>query len=234
MSAAAVPEPDGALPLALRALEDAIYALIEPKVALAGSHDCPDCHNPDCEPTCTEHTCPGHTVAIDSLYMQLYDSVGSRGSSGNMSKASKSQPPAWVDAIDLLDEIDTALEIWQPAFTGTPPTVGRIREIAERNWRPQDCRSIEQIATALESWAKDIQTLLDPPPSKHVAAACPACGHKTAVRKDSAGEHVRVPALQLVPATGCTCLVCHAFWAPEFYLHLSRVLGFEMPEGVLE
>jgi len=173
-------------------------------------------------------------VAIDSLYMQLYDSVGSRGASGNMSTASKSQPPMWVDAVDLLTEIDTALEIWQPAFTGTPPTVGRIRELGRRDWRPQDCRAIEQIASAFLAWAKDIETLLDPPASKHVAAACPACGHKTAVRKDSAGEHVRVPALQLVAATGCTCLVCRTFWAPEYYMHLSRVLGFDMPAGVLE
>jgi predicted RNA-binding Zn-ribbon protein involved in translation (DUF1610 family) len=131
-------------------------------------------------------------------------------------------------------EIDTALEIWQPQYTGTPPAVGRLRGLQARKWRPQDVHGIDQISAACEAWAKDITALLNPVSVKHVAAACPACGTKTIHRRDSGGELVRQPALQIVALQGCTCLHCHTTWAPQYYLHLCRVLGFDMPAGVLE
>ena len=47
-------------------------------------------------------------------------------------------------------------------------------------------------------------------------------------------EHVRVPALQIIAEQGCTCLVCRACWTPDRYLLLCRVLGYSLPDGVLE
>ncbi len=61
-----------------------------------------------------------------------------------------------------------------------------------------------------------------PDPAAHKARrrGCLAYGHKTALRRESAGELVRVPASQIVDEIGCTCVVCHAHWAPSHYLHL--------------
>ena len=56
----------------------------------------------------------------------------------------------------------------------------------------------------------------------------------THVYRDAAGEMVRMPALQIVADTGCTCQACKHTWGPELFLHLARVLGFDTPEGVLD
>jgi hypothetical protein len=64
--------------------------------------------------------------------------------------------------------------------------------------------------------------------------AVPACGATTVYRKDSTGELVRQPALQIVAEHGCTCQACRYTWAPSHYLLLCKVLGFELPAGVLE
>ncbi|BDE13500.1 hypothetical protein Mkiyose1665_18330 [Mycobacterium kiyosense] len=86
----------------------------------------------------------------------------------------------------------------------------------------------------VESCCFSVQSLLHPASVKHVSAPCPACGAATAYRRDSAGELVRVPALQIVTETGCTCQVCRHTWGPGLFMHLARVLGFGAPTGVLE
>lgn len=232
---------DGNLPAAREHLHNAIAALIDPVPALAGQPDCPDCHNQNCEPDCTEHRCPGHTTFTDSLYIQLYDAVP--GEQGTGHGTARSLPALWLDAAKTLSEIDAATRKWVPWYehcrqcqhcAQKPPTVARLEILRDRRWRPQDCAEIRSKTADLERWVIDIETLLTPQHVKHVAAACPACGHKTAQRRDSAGELVRVPALQIVTDTGCTCIVCKATWGPQLYLHLCRVLGFPLPAGVLE
>jgi hypothetical protein len=79
-----------------------------------------------------------------------------------------------------------------------------------------------------------VRSLLHATSVKQLSAPCPACGAKSAFRRDSAGELVRQPALQIITEIGCTCLVCRHTWGPELYLHLARVLGFEIPAGVIE
>jgi hypothetical protein len=106
--------------------------------------------------------------------------------------------------------------------------------LAARPWRPQDTRSVEQIPGNVESWAVQIGALLDPQHVKHFSAACPACGATTVYRRDSAGERVRMPALQIVAETGCTCQACRHTWLPHHYLLLCTVLGFGPPAGILE
>jgi hypothetical protein len=63
---------------------------------------------------------------------------------------------------------------------------------------------------------------------------CLACGAITVYRRDSAGELVRQPALQIVAEAGCSSIDRRYTWAPSHYLHLCRVLGLELPAGVLE
>jgi hypothetical protein len=228
--------PDGDLPSALRRLEDAVIALIDEPLKLAGRHDCTSCHNETCEHDCTLHTCPGHLTPTDSLYVQLRDAV-EEGRSGGSQGASRprSLPTGWIDAQKVLDEIDFAVSLWQPGHNEDPtPTVGRLNHMLRLKYRPQDVHGLDQKSEALVSWVKDINDLFDPPKVKHLSAPCPACGATTAHRKDSAGEVVRVPALQIIAEIGCTCQACRYTWSPEYYVHLCRVLGFELPAGVLE
>jgi hypothetical protein len=172
----------------------------------------------------------GAVLVAPSLYEQLVEAVPGQflGRSG----LAHSQPPLWVDAVDLLAEIDTNVRVWYPDVS--VGTVRRLRLLARYGWRPQDTELITGYGRQLESWAVSVQSLLNPAAVKQLSAPCPACNATSAYRRDSAGERVRVPALQIVTEIGCTCLVCRHTWGPELYLHLARVLGFRAPTGVLE
>ena len=202
---------EAGLPLVVRELEHAIRVLIDPKHTYIDGE---------------RHTGP-------SLYMQLWDATPAEQISGR--RVTESTAPSWIDALNLRIEIDTRIEIEQPSFRGVPPTVGRLREIAKRSWRPQDVRYITQLTHALELWAKEIDTLLNPKPNWSLPAACPACGQSVVYKRDAAGERVRQPALQIGPQ-GCFCAnpQCDAHWAPEHFLFLSNLLGYPLPNGVLE
>lgn len=145
-------------------------------------------------------------------------------------KAAGSMPPVWVDALDLRVEIDNAVECWHPTGTTTP---ARLRALAARRWRPEESRQVDQLTRNVESWCVEIRSLLDPDRVRRISAPCPACGASHVYRQNSAGEDVRQPALQLVGNQGCTCLACRHTWLPQHYLLLSRVLGFDAPEGVV-
>ena len=85
---------------------------------------------------------------------------------------------------------------------------------------------------ALEAWVAQIRELLDPPARWSLPNPCPACGVRTVYRiKD--GEHLRMAALQ-VGAEGCECQSCRTVWTPDRFVWLARLLGYEMPAGVLE
>lgn len=207
---AAVSE-DGNLPAARTALEDALHALCGPQSRVVDDR----------------------LVYIPSRYLQLLDAtMGEQVNTGG-GGGSKSRPPFWLDAYDLRAEIDVAVECWQPAFTGTPPTVGRLHWIAQRKWRPQDVRQIDQITRAVAEWAHSIDTLLDPPRRWTLPSPCPECKTATVYKRDAAGELIRQPALQISP-TGCICARCKTHWPPEHFLLLASVLGCEIPEGVVD
>lgn len=170
------PQPtteDGNLPEALTDFDDALTALTDRQTIW---------HN-------------NEPIHAPSLYMQLWDAIqGEQATGGGVAR---SMPPIWCDATDLLHEIDTAATAWQPQPDGIPPTIGRLKALRNRPWRPQDTRQITQITNALKSWTTRITQLLNPEHIKHVSAPCPACGKQTVYRKDSAGELVRQPALQI-------------------------------------
>lgn len=204
-------DQDGNLPAALNNLTHAVTALTEPRPQLVD----------------------GRLLKQPSWYMQLWDAVSGEQSNTGGGGGSKSRPPFWTDAFDTLNEIDTAVAVWQPAYTGTPPTVGRLHTLQAHKWRPQDVRAITQITAALQAWVITIETLLNPQPKWTLPNPCPACGTTTIHRRDGAGEMVRQPALQIGP-NGCTCQHCRYTWAPAYFTHLAAVLGFALPAGVLE
>jgi hypothetical protein len=194
---------DGQLQPALNALDDAIWALTDPQRQYIDG---------------TLHTGP-------SWYMQLWDAVsGESTNGGGGGSGSKSQIPFWLDAFQILDEIDTALAVWQPAFTGVPATVGRLKCLRARSWRPQDCKQIEQITTNLLEWVAAIEGLLNPKPRWSLPYPCPNCGADKVYKPDSTGTPVRQYALALSPE-GCTCGACKAHWPQGRFLFLGRLLN---------
>lgn len=212
MNAAAVtPEGGQDLSGALARLEDAVHALIGPQ----------------------SHVHDNQVRTGPSRYMMLWDATEGEQSNTGAGSGGKSRPPLWLDAFDLLREIDIAVEAWSPQPSGVPPTVGRLRTILTKKYRPQDVRAVEQITNAAQSWTAAIDELLNPTPKWTLPSPCPACSRVVVYRRDSAGELVRKPALQL-DSQGCTCQNCRHTWGPELFTHLARVLGYPLPTGVLE
>lgn len=214
---------DGYLPAALTALGDAIHSFTEPR----------------CE------VFDGNQYWTDSLLDQLRDALP--GDQGSGHGVPRSLPPLFVDAADLLNEIDTAVRCWEPRCPGydgdlsnepTHPTVLRLRHI-ERNgcrgqgWRPMDTSKIEQLTANINEWTAAIRTLLNPQPSWSLPNACPACNTAIVYRKDASGDQVRKPALS-IGASGCTCLNCRHTWGPQLFQHLANVLGYPLTPGILE
>lgn len=197
------------LPAALDRLHTAIAALTDPRKEL---HD---------------HV----LMAAPSLYDELLSELPAVNTNGTGYTAThkRSMAPVWLDALDLRTDIDRTIRKWHPTGTTTP---ARLHAHAARNWRPQDARLLEQHANELQAFAVSIRSLLDPAHVKHLNVPCPAC-NATHVYRRVAGESVRQPALQLIAETGCTCQQCKAFWSPQHYLLLCKVLGFDLPAGVL-
>lgn len=212
---------DGNLPAAKNQLSNAISALIDPKPANRqldnGTH---------------------RIEWLDSLYDQLTDAIP--GGQGNATRTPQSSPPMCIDAVDLLQKIDTRTATWEPRPPidasqnhHDPITITRLKTLEQHTWRPQDVNHITNITNEITTWCETIRTLLNPTPKWTLPNPCPACGTAIVYRKNSAGESVRQPALQIGP-TGCTCHQCHYQWAPEYFQHLANVLGYQLPNGVLE
>lgn len=173
-----------------------------------------------------------HHYEVTLLGSSLYDELGDNAPSGggDVRIPPRSTPPLWLDPTALRIDIDRTVRGWCPAAGSTPARLGRL---CDRGWRPQDSDVVWRMSSQVRLWCEQITALLWPESRKDVAAACPACGRAVVWRRRD-GEVVRESALRLVAATGCECQACGAFWAPEKFLFLSRLLGFELPEGVLE
>ena len=160
------------------------------------------------------------TVYVPDLYTSLRNDLA--GTPNNTTKTqAKSQPPLWIDNLQLLKTIDNQTHQWMPV-PGTTPQ--RLQLLAAKTWRPQDTQHVTRTATTINTWSDNIINLLDPQPTKTIDAPCPSCNQRW-VRRNSAGEIVRKPALQIVLSKGCTCLACDETWAPDRYRHLANQLG---------
>jgi len=231
----AAPAPESNLPETLKAFRDAVHTL-------TAKQPLPD---PD----------TGQTQWADSPYEQLTDAVP--GQHQGRTGTQKSQPPIWCDAADLLTQIRKTIRQWHPdpitqttwhlgartITTRLPPghdlTLRRLGLLTTYTWRPQDTPHLTQWTNQIHSWTKKIETLFTETHTKHLPAPCPACNTKTIYRTDNAGERIRQPALQIISNPdrtyrGCQCQNCGHTWEPQYFPHLARVLGYELPEGVLE
>jgi len=207
--------PDGNLPLALQELWDAIDDLTEPATQFIN----------------------GEAVHADGLLDQLVDELA--GQQGNKHGSfARSMPPLWVDACDLLSQINTALDCWECGLPDLPrprhlvhAPSARVQQLAKRSYRPQDVHGLEQITAALKAWAKKATDLLSPTPKWTLPNPCPACGEAIVYRKDPTGETIRQTALQFIGPMGCECLNCHHKWSPEYFQMLAKVLTQHNPRN---
>lgn len=198
--------PDGNITAAKTRLVQAVARLCDPRTTLIA----------------------GHPHTADSLYDTLRSDIAGR--QGETKTPAKSLPPIWIDASMLITTIDRQSRSWQPRGDGT---CHRLRLLSWRPWRPQDHDRVTAISRDITGWCDQIGSMLDPISRKSITAACPSCGRRHVYRKDSAGEMVRRDALEIT-AAGCVCLHCDAAWAPDRYLWLIKLLGFDLPAGVLE
>lgn len=194
-------DEDGDLLTALDQLTNAVAALCNPQISYIDSQ----------------------IRQAPSLYMQLFDAVSGEQAQSGSGTGSKSRPPFWTDAFDVKNEIDQALEALQPAHNGVPASVGRMRELLKRQWRPQDVRHMTQISGSLHYWADKITTTLSPQRKWSMPNACPNCGKASVYRPDSGGEVVRQPALSFT-AEGCQCANCKYVWGVERFQILAAAL----------
>ena len=164
-----------------------------------------------------------------SLYRQLQADLA--GTQGDTRTPAKSLPPLWIDAVQLLGDMDTETRKWWPKERGVPSRLGAL---SATSWRPQDTDKVTTIATTVDGWCETILNLLDPEAVKHISAPCPSCSRAWIHRRDSGGDVVRKQALKWAPNVGFECQACKAHWAPDQTLFFSRLLGFDLPEGVLE
>jgi hypothetical protein len=168
----------------------------------------------------------------------LYDCLRSdlAGTQGDTRTPAKSLPPVWIDAVMLLDTIDVEARHWtrRRNVRDSRTTPQRLLSLPDLPWRPQDTDKVVHITNNIDNWTETIKHLLDPQSVKTLSAPCPTCNKQWVHRRDSAGDLVRQPALQVVASVGASCLVCGAHWAPDRYMFLCRLLGFELPAGVLE
>ena len=169
------------------------------------------------------------TVYQPSLWRCLISELG--GGQGEDHAPAKSQPPLWIDACMLITEVRATTRKWCPKPL---PTEQRLQTLAFMSWRPQDTSLVEEIAGKVDHWSDSILNLLEPEHRKYIDAACPSCGKSKSWRKDGCGDVVQQPALKWTPAVGFECQCCKAHWSPEQAMFFAKLLGFELPDGVLE
>jgi predicted RNA-binding Zn-ribbon protein involved in translation (DUF1610 family) len=164
-----------------------------------------------------------------SLYCQLESDLA--GTQGDTRTPAKSLPPLWIDAVQLLGDMDSETRGWFPRGRSTPDRLGALAGIP---WRPQDTDKVTTIASTVEAWCETIINLIDPKAQMHITAPCPSCGKSIVYRRDSGGDLVRQEALKWTPNAGFQCQACKASWSPEQTLFFAKLLGIELPKGVLE
>ncbi|WP_067844508.1 DUF7341 domain-containing protein [Nocardia lijiangensis] len=176
-----------------------------------------------------------HSGYRESVYGEIRAELAARQGEGGTLRP-RSLPPAWVEGLDWLTDVDTTIAAWWPGASpteGQPETVCRLNELAATAWAPEDQQFVREWINQLVRWSETGKALLEPVRRWELVAACPACGVRTVHRPDTSGEPVRQAALQITTA-GCTCQSCHTVWAPTHYRLLAAALGCQIPAGVLE
>lgn len=186
------------------------------------------------------------------------------------SSAFGSKPPIFVGAADLLEEIDTQasevlvavthrpvpygptegyVRLWagqtkedQPFTVTTKQTISMREEEAHKRKIPMVFSSTEQYTAyeLVKRWVDRIEDFFNPPSSREIAAPCPGCNARYALRV-SGGETVRTSALSILRDRDsgrpieARCASCTRTWPPDQFEFLAKLVGAKpVPELVTE
>jgi hypothetical protein len=195
---ALTPSIDGPLALARRRLDDAVHTLAAPT------------------PVWVDGVCRWSEPLYGRLREALCAMPVRRRGQGHQSRL-----PCSASMLAWLVDVDATVVGWEPHGK---TTVERLRQLAARGWRPQDCDLIGGYCDRIERWAVSAVDLLAETPAVTLELPCPSCEASFAYRRDGGGDQVRVRALR-VSETGCECRACGAFWGPDRFEWLARLIG---------
>jgi hypothetical protein len=162
------------------------------------------------------------------LYLELRQALN--GSKTFRSGVQRSLLPCRVDILCLVIEVDRTAAGWVP--DGKGDTVQRLRQLAAKPFRPQDCDLLAGYTDRLECWVLTATELLRPTARVFLAdTPCPHCGARSAYVRNADGERAHQPALK-VSEDGAVCGACKARWDPARFGLLARLLGCEALPGM--
>ncbi len=161
----------------------------------------------------------GRCVLEGSLYDRLRGAMDGSAPMARRS-VSKSRPPLRLDVLTLVAEVDRVTAGWGIGQGATPE---RLRELASRQWTPDDADKLDAQAALIEKWSETAAELLgDAAVQVPLRLPCPACGQLWAYRR-SGEERVRRFAL-LASEAGASCESCGCSWPVEKFDWLARLL----------
>lgn len=165
----------------------------------------------------------GTTLTYLSLYEELCELSSGGGGNGESYAATfeRGQAPMWITGWALVYEIDTAVALWTDAGN----TVDGIRQLTERHWTTDQLRQLTELTDNIVKWVGAAERLINPR-TVQVRRPCPVCAARYTYTKDTHGDHVRTPALQL-DAEGVRCLSCRASWGLDQAEFLQRLMESE-------
>lgn len=141
----------------------------------------------------------------------------------------RSRPPLWLDATQLLAEVDREIH----GHHG-PTRAERVRTWCNHVASHANPGTIIDAADSARGWVTGCRNLLDPKPKLRLRGqGCPSCAAVKVWDRtdDGADEHHARPALEIDVTRGlCVCLSCEATWAPEVWEHLTTVLAQQRQE----
>ena len=162
----------------------------------------------------------GRCVMQAGRYHRLRQSLTAK-SSGAGRAVQSSCAPLRVDVLTWLAEVDRVTAGWGARQADTPV---RLREMASRQWAPEDADRLDALAEMLEKWTVTATELLgDAPAQVPLRLRCPACGELWAYRS-AGGERVRRFAL-VASEAGASCGACGAVWPVEKFDWLAKLLN---------
>ncbi|CAM4329950.1 hypothetical protein NONI108955_21150 [Nocardia ninae] len=128
----------------------------------------------------------------------------------------KSVPPLRLDVLDWLRSVEQQVGQWCGGEVSQDAVFGLG---SPARWRPQDTAAIEAMATTVDGWVADAETLLNARRTFGIRGRCPECLVAQVFTRDDVGDRVRKDALQATDRPSCSCLACGQEWVGLDALH---------------
>ncbi|MDM7488725.1 hypothetical protein QT969_10520, partial [Rhodococcus sp. CSLK01-03] len=192
------------LPAAVRALDDAVFALTKTQVLRVG----------------------GEVFTSPCLWAELKQAVnsGQKGQGEQKFGGSfRSTPSAWIAGLDLATQIERTVAEWSGVRGHTLELLVSLPRLA---YRPQDTQEVYRRARIVQGWAEKIEKMLSGDWFEISPGGCTQCGADKVEVLDDLGETVQKPAVTVTPL-GMNCAACLSHWTPTQLLELALIVAGE-------